>query len=83
MGPSLEKLFNHCKRKFSLETVLMIGDEMLSIVQYLHNEGFIHRDLKPDNFVVGYNNHAKIYLIDFGLALSYMQHNNNGGVEHM
>jgi len=39
---------------------------------------FIHRDMKPDNFVVGYGTKAKkIYLIDFGLAKKYLLKDNN------
>ncbi|KQK01276.1 casein kinase 1-like protein 10 [Brachypodium distachyon] len=72
LGPSLEDLFNYCSRKFSLKTVLMLADQMINRVEYMHSKGFLHRDIKPDNFLMGLGRKAnQVYIIDYGLAKKF------------
>lgn len=72
LGPSLEDLFNFCSRRFTMKTVLMLADQMINRIEYIHNKNFIHRDIKPDNFLMGIGRHCnKVFIIDFGLAKKF------------
>jgi len=72
LGVSLEDLFGLCNRKFSLKTTLMLADQLIARISYVHMRNFIHRDIKPDNFVIGRDKYSNlVYIIDFGLAKKF------------
>lgn len=72
LGPSLEDLLNMCNRALSLKTVLMIADQLVNRLEYVHAKGILHRDVKPDNFLVGLGRRSsQVHVIDFGLAKKY------------
>ncbi|OMJ72997.1 hypothetical protein SteCoe_28424 [Stentor coeruleus] len=74
VGPSLETLLKYCKGIFSMKTVLMLADQLLSRIEFMHSYYFIHRDIKPQNFVVGIGKKANtIYLVDFSLSKKYIE----------
>ena len=73
LGADLETLFNQTLRKFSLKTVLMLMDQMIARIQFVHSRNFIHRDLCPQNFCIGTKKTAhKIFLLGFGKAKRYI-----------
>ena len=76
LGPSLEDLFEFSNGIFSIKTVLMVGIQVLNRIEELHNIGYLHRDIKPDNFLIGVGKKkSRIFLIDFGLSKTFLGEN--------
>lgn len=72
LGPSLEDLFAYCGHRFSLKTALMVMDQLLARLEAIHSKGLLHRDIKPQNCLLGTGcNGNTIYVTDFGLAMEY------------
>ena len=78
LGENLETMFNRCQRVFSLQTVILIAEQALTRLEILSQKGILHRDLKPDNFLLGpiTNKDRLIYLIDFGLSKKFLNDKN-------
>ena len=73
LGKSIEKLFSENDKCFTYKTIFQIGYQMIERIQYVHYKGYIHRDIKPGNFVIGRGEKNKIiYIIDFGLSKKYI-----------
>lgn len=76
LGDSLESLYISCNRTFDVKTVCMIGIQIVNRIQSLHREGYLHRDIKPDNFLIGAGDKNEkdgsvIHMIDMGLTKAY------------
>jgi serine/threonine protein kinase len=55
----------------SASTVMQIGVQAIDRLERLHSFGLVHRDLKPDNVMIGSERGRDLYLIDFGLCKFY------------
>ena len=72
LGPNLEDLFRYCGNRFSLKTTLMIFDQLLRRFESLHSMQYLHRDVKPENFLMGVGKRGNlIYMTDLGLAIEH------------
>lgn len=81
LGPSLDKLHWFCNFAFSDITIIDIGINIIKILEKVHNNGVIHRDIKPQNICYGEFTSKKkmvnkaLYLIDFGLGKKMLKYN--------
>lgn len=80
LGPSLDKFFKICGKRFQIETTAILGVEMINRIEYVHSRNFLHRDIKPNNFLIGKFSSRNssfidntVYIIDFGLSKSYIK----------
>ena len=50
----------------------------------MHKQGWVHRDVKPDNFAIGVENGAEkiVHILDFGLAKRFKYENENVHVRY-
>ncbi|PWZ30524.1 Casein kinase 1-like protein HD16 [Zea mays] len=71
LGPSLWDVWNSMGQAMTPNMAACIAVESISILEKLHSKGFVHGDVKPENFLLGQPGSPedkKLYLIDLGLA---------------
>jgi serine/threonine protein kinase len=57
------------------EAVLQMLQDVLNVLVYVHSEGVIHRDIKPDNLIRRSSDH-RLVLVDFGTVKEIRTHQN-------
>ncbi|GKV27173.1 hypothetical protein SLEP1_g36375 [Rubroshorea leprosula] len=74
LGPSLWDVWNNNSHTMSIEMVACIAIEAISILEKMHSKGYVHGDVKPENFLLGppgTPDEKKLFLVDLGLATKW------------
>ena len=71
LGKSLFDIFAENHKEMPMEDVCLIGKQIIDRIQWIHSKYIVHRDIKPDNFLIGKKDPNVIYIIDFGLSKKY------------
>ena len=72
LGLSIKDLWKvKMSKKELLKNICMIGLQIIDRLQYIHSKDIIHKDIKPNNFLIGRKDPKNIYLIDFGFSQKY------------
>ncbi|RVX12851.1 Casein kinase 1-like protein HD16 [Vitis vinifera] len=85
LGPSLWDVWNSSGQAMSSEMVACIAVESLSILEKMHSRGYVHGDVKPENFLLGQpstTQEKKLFLVDLGLATKWRDSANGQHVEY-
>ena len=75
LGKSLFDIFAENHKEMPIEDICLIGKQVIDRIQWVHSKYIVHRDIKPDNFLIGKEDPNVIYLIDFGLSKKYRSSN--------
>ncbi|KAF6151762.1 hypothetical protein GIB67_010336 [Kingdonia uniflora] len=85
LGPSLWDAWNSSGQAMSSEMVACIAVESISILEKMHSKGYVHGDVKPENFLLGQPSTAqekKLFLVDLGLATKWRDSANGQHIEY-
>ncbi|KAL9671221.1 hypothetical protein QQ045_008787 [Rhodiola kirilowii] len=85
LGPSLWDVWNNNNQSMSVEMVSCIAIEAISILEKLHSRGYVHGDVKPENFLLGppgTPDEKKLFLVDLGLATRWKDSSSGQHVDY-
>ena len=75
LGHDLWHLVVGKHRRLTLSQTGFLGLQLIDSIEHIHRCGFVHRDIKPGNIMLGMGSDAsKLFLIDYGLAKKVVSH---------
>nr|XP_046257683.1 serine/threonine-protein kinase VRK2 [Scatophagus argus] len=71
LGSDLQKVFEHSGGRLKKATVLQLGQGLVNVLEYIHENEYVHADIKAANLMLGYRDPEQVYLADYGLSYRY------------
>ncbi|CAD5123044.1 DgyrCDS11423 [Dimorphilus gyrociliatus] len=73
----LQKLFEKNNKSFKESDCFLIFLQVLDTLEYIHEKGYVHADIKASNLLIDIDDDSKVYLVDYGLATRYLSSSNH------
>uniref|UniRef100_A0A8C6SMM7 VRK serine/threonine kinase 2 n=1 Tax=Neogobius melanostomus TaxID=47308 RepID=A0A8C6SMM7_9GOBI len=71
LGSDLQKICVQNGGRFKPNTVLQLGKRLVDVLEYIHENEYIHADIKAANLMQGHTDPQRVYLADYGLSYRY------------
>ncbi|XP_054654056.1 serine/threonine-protein kinase VRK2 isoform X2 [Dunckerocampus dactyliophorus] len=71
LGTDLQKICERNGGRLKKATVLRLGQVLVDTLEYMHDNEYVHADIKASNLMLGYRDPQKVYLVDYGLSYRY------------
>ncbi|XP_054885844.1 serine/threonine-protein kinase VRK2 [Poeciliopsis prolifica] len=71
LGCDLQKICEHNGGRLKKSTVFQLGRRLVDVLEYIHENEYVHADIKAANLMLGYRDPEKVYLADYGLSYRY------------
>ncbi|XP_041866518.1 serine/threonine-protein kinase VRK1-like isoform X2 [Melanotaenia boesemani] len=72
LGSDLQKVCEHNRGRLKKATVLQLGQRLVDVLEYIHENEYVHADIKAANLMLGYKDPQQVYLADYGLSYRYI-----------
>lgn len=72
----LEPTFAQTSKRFlkitlTLAQLVPIALQQITSLEHIHSKGFVHKGVKPDNFVMS-KDHSQVFIIDFNVSKKFL-----------
>ncbi|XP_047459784.1 serine/threonine-protein kinase VRK1-like [Mugil cephalus] len=71
LDSDLQKFCDRNGGRLKKATVLQLGQRLVDVLEYIHENEYVHSDIKAANLMLGYRDPEQVYLADYGLSYRY------------